>query len=123
VAYKGNVPAGTLVKEEAQALFRIAEEALRNVERHAGATAVTVRLRAPDSENGLTLIIADDGIGLDPKTPHPGHYALAGLREQTPLIGAILTIESAPQQGTKIAVAMPPARADRADRARAPLVE
>ena len=51
--------------ERAETLFRIAEEAMRNVERHAGATRVTISLRASPDGHGLTLTIADDGVGFD----------------------------------------------------------
>jgi len=60
---------------------------------------------SPDG-HGLTLTIADDGVGFDPEGAHPGHYGLAGLREQARLIGAALTIRSAPQEGTVISVVL-----------------
>ncbi len=79
---------------------------MRNVERHAGATRVTISLRVPPDGQGLTLTIADDGVGFDAQAAHPGHYGLAGLREQAQLIGADLAIRSAPQEGTTISVAL-----------------
>jgi signal transduction histidine kinase len=108
VDYTSDAQAGAFADERAETLFRIAEEAMRNVERHAGATRVTVALRASSSGDGLTLTIADDGVGFDAEAAHPGHYGLAGLREQARLIGAALTIHSALQQGTRISVALAP---------------
>jgi signal transduction histidine kinase len=105
VDFTSDAQAATFADERAETLFRIAEEAMRNVERHAGATHVTISLRNGD---GLTLTITDDGVGFDPHAAHPGHYGLAGLREQARLIGAVLTIHSAPQQGTTIRVALAP---------------
>jgi signal transduction histidine kinase len=108
VQYTSDAQAGALADERAETLFRIAEEALRNVQQHAGATQVTVSLRAPGNGQGLTLTIADDGVGFDAQAAHPGHYGLAGLREQAQLIGATLTIESAAQRGTTLKVALAP---------------
>ena len=108
VDYTSDAPARAFADERAETLFRIAEEAMRNVERHARSTRVSVSLRTPSSGQGLTLTIADDGIGFEVDAARPGHYGLAGLREQAQLIGAVLTIESAPQQGTTISVAPGP---------------
>ena len=108
VDYTSDAPAGAFADERAEALFRIAEETMRNVERHAGATRVTMSLHTPNAGHGLTLTIADDGIGFEVDAARPGHYGLAGLREQAQLIGAVLTIESSPQQGTTIRVALAP---------------
>ena len=108
VDYTSDAPAGAIADERAETLFRIAEEAMRNVEHHAGATRVTISLCAAPEGDGLILTIADDGVGFDADTPHPGHYGLAGLREQARLIGAVLTIHSAPQQGTTISVSLAP---------------
>jgi YD repeat-containing protein len=97
----------TFSEERAETLFRIAEEALRNVERHAHAREVTLRLkRIGGEEPAVTMEICDDGIGFDPDAPHAGHYGLVGLREQAQLAGAQLQIASAPQQGTRVSVVL-----------------
>jgi signal transduction histidine kinase len=108
VDYTSDAPAGAFADERAETLFRIVEETMRNVERHAGATHVTISLRVPPGGRGLTLTIADDGVGFDTEAAHPGHYGLAGLREQARLIGAVLIIHSTPQQGTTISIALAP---------------
>jgi signal transduction histidine kinase len=94
--------------ERAETLFRMAQEILRNVERHAGASRVDVELAGVDDR--LELSVCDDGVGFDPGVPHPGHYGLVGLREQAELIGADLRIDSAPRGGTRVVIAlrMPP---------------
>ncbi|MDB6085661.1 MAG: hypothetical protein JWN43_3542, partial [Gammaproteobacteria bacterium] len=91
--------------ERAETLFRMTEEALRNVERHAMASRVTVDL-AMVSETHLRLRIADDGIGFDTRTSSPGHYGLVGLREQAQLIDADLQLDSAPNRGTTLTVTL-----------------
>lgn len=91
--------------ERAESMFRMAEEALRNVERHALATRVTLRLQDVGAAH-LRLTIEDDGTGFDPDGPHPGHFGLVGLREQAQLIGADLQIDSRPHHGTRISVAV-----------------
>jgi signal transduction histidine kinase len=85
--------------ERAETILRMAQEALRNVERHAGATQVTVRLQANDAV--LELRIEDNGIGFDPGALRPGHYGIVGLREQADLLGAELRIDSKPNEGTR----------------------
>jgi signal transduction histidine kinase len=87
--------------ERAEAIFRTAEEALRNIERHAMARHVRVSLSMCAGTH-LELRIADDGVGFDPEAPQPGHYGLLGLREQAHLIGAELQIESGAQVGTTL---------------------
>lgn len=110
VDFTSDAHAGAFADERAETLFRIAEEAMRNVERHAGATQVTIALHELPDGHGLTLTIADNGVGFDADAAHPGHYGLAGLREQAQLIGADLTIRSSPHQGTTIGVALAPGR-------------
>jgi signal transduction histidine kinase len=91
--------------ERAETLFRMAEEALRNIERHAMATRVTVTL-AMRTDTHLTLEIVDDGIGFDTGLSRPGHYGLLGLREQAQLIDADLQIRSAPNEGATLSVTL-----------------
>jgi signal transduction histidine kinase len=91
--------------ERAETLFRMAEEALRNIERHAMATRVDIALATMDDTH-VRLRIADDGIGFDPTATRPGHFGLLGLREQAQLIDAELRIDSAPNQGTALTVTL-----------------
>jgi len=91
--------------ERAETLFRMAEEALRNIEGHAMATCVAVTLRTVDGAQ-LELRIGDDGVGFDPETPRQGHYGIVGLHEQAHLIGAHLRIDSASGKGTTLTVTL-----------------
>ncbi|HTJ77237.1 MAG TPA: sensor histidine kinase [Acidimicrobiales bacterium] len=90
------------------ALYRIAQEALQNVVKHAEASAVAVQLRAMDGE--VRLVVSDDGRGFeeDPATAPAVHgYGLVGMRERAELIGATLTIASRPGTGTRLDVTVP----------------
>jgi signal transduction histidine kinase len=92
--------------DRAETLLRMAQEALRNVERHSRATRATLRLRMIDPAH-LELCVEDNGIGFDPSTSRPGHYGIVGLREQAELIGAALRIDSRVNAGTKVSVTLP----------------
>jgi signal transduction histidine kinase len=106
--------AAALADERAATVFRIAEEALNNVERHAQAHGLTLRLGpaaglvkgAVDAGAApqVRLEIFDDGVGFDPAQPQPGHYGLLGIQEQAALIDARLEVHSQPGQGTQIVV-------------------
>lgn len=85
-----------------QELWRIGQEALVNVERHADATSVIVRWEVAD---GIArLEVADNGSGFEPAAVAGEHYGLVGMRERADAIGAQLAIESRPGHGTKVAV-------------------
>jgi PAS domain S-box-containing protein len=87
-------------------LFRIAQEALTNVDRHARAHTVEVRLRGLDG--GLQLAVQDDGLGFDPAAVK-GRRSLghASMRERVRLAGGELDIESAPGHGTTVVAWIP----------------
>jgi signal transduction histidine kinase len=91
--------------ERAETVLRMAQEALRNVERHARATRVEVSLKSIHGTH-VELRIEDNGIGFDPNALHPGHFGLVGLREQAELIGADLVLDAKPNEGTKIRVSL-----------------
>jgi len=92
------------------ALYRIFEEALRNVEKHARARHVTVRL----TQRGAfaQLAIKDDGIGFDPdrlpaKRKEEDRLGLLRMRERAEFLGGVLTIKSARRAGTEVMVRIP----------------
>jgi signal transduction histidine kinase len=101
--FHADVSAAPFGDERAETVLRMAREALRNVERHAKATHVTMRLQALD-DSSLELVIEDNGVGFDPLAVPPGHFGLVGLREQAELIDAELDIHSVPNQGTTLRV-------------------
>lgn len=83
-------------------LYRIAEEALNNTLKHAGATTVLVVLRFADDQ--VILEIADDGKGFDVDALRGGGMGLANMRERTSHLGGEITLESGVGQGTRIVV-------------------
>ena len=87
------------------ALYRIVQEALTNVVKHARANRVSIVMtRANDV---LKAVIEDDGIGLEPATGGNGGFGLLGMRERVGLVGGRLVVESAPDAGTTIAIEVP----------------
>jgi signal transduction histidine kinase len=92
------------------ALYRMAQEALNNVTRHAQASHAS--LTVTYTPHGFILQVTDDGQGFAmPKSPAEfapsGHYGLLGLHERAELIGATLKIESSPGQGTNLNISLP----------------
>lgn len=87
-------------------LYRIAQEALTNVTRHADAHLAILRLvTTPDR---VRLTVEDDGRGFDPSQLPKGRYGLIGLNERAKLLGGNLGLESSPGAGTRVEVAIPP---------------
>ena len=88
-----------------EALSRVAQEALANVERHAAAT--TVLLLFDVQPDALVLTISDDGRGLPPDAEtRPGHYGLRGMRERVEGLGGVLTLSSN-GRGTTVKARLP----------------
>jgi signal transduction histidine kinase len=92
-------------REVESCLYRVVQEALTNVIKHAGAGNVSVLL-AP-GERDLTLIVEDDGAGFDPATVDTARLGLVGMRERVALVDGSLTVESAPGAGTTLRVTVP----------------
>jgi signal transduction histidine kinase len=101
--FSADVEAARFGDERSETLLRTAQEVLRNVERHARATRVVIRLQSTNHTH-LELRVEDNGIGFDPQALRPGHYGIVGLREQAELIGAELRIDSKPNEGTTLCV-------------------
>jgi PAS domain S-box-containing protein len=96
----------TLDPEHATALFRIFQETLTNVARHANATEVSVRLA---KENGdVSLEVRDDGKGIsEGQLSAASSLGILGMRERALLLGGELTINGVPGKGTTVRVRMP----------------
>jgi signal transduction histidine kinase len=85
------------------ALYRIAQEALNNVVKHAGASRAIVRLQCKGE--GIALSIRDDGRGFDPDGIGAHHLGLGIMRERAQAVGANCAVTSVPGHGTEITVA------------------
>jgi PAS domain S-box-containing protein len=86
-------------------LFRIAQELLTNITKHAKATEVSIRLDSMDGK--VQFVIVDNGVGFDPaalKKIGESRWGLLNVRERTDAIAGILTIASRPGQGTRVVI-------------------
>ena len=104
-----NIPAnvivvgqGILPAEVQVAIYRICQEALNNVAKHAGASAVEISLK--HEGNGIELRIQDNGCGFDPGEAISGHYGLSMMRERAEAVRAVLSIISEPGRGTELVI-------------------
>jgi signal transduction histidine kinase len=91
--------------DTAAAIWRIAQEALINVERHAGARRVSLTLVQDDGH--LLMDISDDGRGFDEASIDGERFGLTGMRERAEMIGADLTVDSRKEQGTSVKLVLP----------------
>ena len=87
-------------------MYRIVQEALTNVRKHARASNATVSLHQADA--GYTAVVTDDGVGFAPEVAEaPGHLGLASMRERAQVAGGWLRIDTAPGRGTTVEVWLP----------------
>jgi PAS domain S-box-containing protein len=102
-------PAGRLLlsPEAEEQLYRLTQEALNNVVKHARTVAASVAVTSGPSQ--VTVVIHDDGIGFDPALGRPGHLGLASMRERATRLGGRLDIATAPGRGTTITATVPAA--------------
>jgi signal transduction histidine kinase len=96
--------------QEETVLYRVAQEALTNVVRHAGARAASVVVTV--SHGGVQLVVEDDGVGFDPRALAAAEQVgLMGMRERLELLGGSLGIESAHGEGCSVYARLPSRRA------------
>ncbi len=98
-------PQEGLAVETARAAYRIVQESLRNVARHAGAR--TARVELSFGVRTLDLTVHDDGRGFDPDRIRTSGLGIASLRERALIAGGTLVIRSRPGQGTAVVVQLP----------------
>jgi len=98
------VDEGRLDPELETVVYRLVQEALNNVAKHAGAGRVQLQVRSGESR--LAVLISDDGKGFDIEGDFSG-FGLAGMRERVELAGGELQIESMPGSGTRVSASMP----------------
>ncbi len=105
---KVDMPAASIVRHDAMAtaLFRIAQESMTNVVRHAQASEMTISLTADANAEALRLQVSDNGVGFDTYAKSPG-IGLLSMRERAVAIGGQFSIASAPGHGVVITVLLP----------------
>ena len=86
-------------------LYRVIQEALNNVIKHAGASRVSILLQR--KKNAAVAVVEDDGSGFDPRDGRPDALGLVGMRERVSLAGGRLQIESTPGSGTTVVAEVP----------------
>ncbi|MFM8891075.1 MAG: ATP-binding protein [Planctomycetia bacterium] len=106
VAFSHDLPAGRLPADVETTVFRIVQESLSNVRRHARAKAASIRLESPDART-VRIVVHDDGVGFDPAhVPHE-RFGIEGIRQRASLIGGTASITSRPGRGTTVLVTLP----------------
>lgn len=98
---------GQLPRDQEEGLFRIVQEALNNVVKHAHTDTAAVRLQL---ENGqVSLLIEDQGAGFDPSRSGPARegFGLTSMRERVEMLGGTLEVRSSPGKGTQVLVQVP----------------
>jgi two-component system nitrate/nitrite sensor histidine kinase NarX len=96
---------GKLPDDVQLALYRIAQEALHNIDKHAKASQVEVRLVR--GANNVVLRIKDDGCGFDPRAKRDArlaHFGMTGMRDRARAVGAVFSVQSRPGHGTDVRV-------------------
>ena len=105
-AHRRRAPISTSRARMRPRVFRIVQESLANVAKHAKAARVEVAITRNGKE--VKLSIRDDGVGFSPQDPRkPDSYGLLGLRERASLLGGTASVTSAPDAGTRIEVRLP----------------
>jgi signal transduction histidine kinase len=94
-----------LPSEVETTLYRIVQEALTNVTKHAGARRLSVVLTR--KEGAVVAVVEDDGAGFDPREPTHDGLGLVGMRERLALVGGRLRVESSPGRGTALVAEVP----------------
>jgi two-component system, NarL family, sensor histidine kinase DevS len=102
------VDADRLDPELETAVYRLVQEALNNIVKHAEAARVDLQVRG--GEDRLEVLVSDHGKGFDP-TVKQGGFGLSGMRERVELVGGELRIESSPGAGTRVMASVPLAAA------------
>jgi signal transduction histidine kinase len=95
----------TLSLHVKQELYRVAQEAMHNIVKHAHASRVVLRLARTDGE--VVLEVQDDGVGFDTSASFPGHLGLHSMRERVANLGGAFEIDSEQGKGTYIRVCIP----------------
>ncbi len=101
----GDVPRLSEAAEVENELYRILQEALNNITKHAQASQVFIHLHV--AADRVRLTIQDDGVGFDPASQEVGGMGIRNMKERAQQLGGELAIHSCPGQGTQIQVEVP----------------
>jgi signal transduction histidine kinase len=97
---------GRLASGIEQAIYRVVQEALHNVAKHAQARNVTVQITRADEQ--IRVLVEDDGIGIQGRPNVRNHsFGLAGMKERIAMLGGIARVISAKGKGTRIEITVP----------------
>jgi signal transduction histidine kinase len=96
---------GRLPNEAETTLYRVIQEALTNIVKHANAGRVSILLQR--KSGGVVAVVEDDGVGFDPAATRADALGLAGMRERVALVGGRLQVESASGAGTTLVAEVP----------------
>lgn len=89
-----------------EALYRIVQEGMHNIVKHAHATRIDLKLNC-DQANVIALEIVDNGVGFDSQATFPGHLGLRSMRERVMRLGGAFSVHSEPAKGTRIRARIP----------------
>ena len=115
IVFTSNLQGNRLLPQLETAIFRIVQESLTNIRKHAAAQAVSVALEEsihPDGTAGLRITVQDNGIGFNPSEVSQERFGLEGIRQRSIVFGGQLQIQSGPHGGTKIDIILPLVPAD-----------
>ena len=105
VEFVPNLPEGRLAPEIETALYRVVQESLTNVVKHARAGHVSVVLT--QTGGSVSVVVEDDGVGFEPARTRDGGLGLVGMRERIGLLGGRVAVESRPGAGTTFVAEVP----------------
>jgi signal transduction histidine kinase len=105
VDLEAQLGAGRLPSEAETTLYRVIQEALTNIVKHANAGRVSILLQRKGG--GVVAVVEDDGVGFDPAATRADALGLAGMRERVALVGGRLQVESASGAGTTLVAEVP----------------
>ncbi len=97
---------GRLAPGTEQAIYRVVQEALHNVAKHAQARNVVVQMVRQGEK--VQVVVEDDGIGIQPKSSSRGHsFGLAGIKERVAMLGGVSRVTSGKGKGTRVEITVP----------------
>ena len=99
------LPEHDVASEVATVVYRVVQEALTNVARHAEASTASVAVTVASGR--LRAVVEDDGLGFDPERPVDGHLGLQGMKERAELIGGTVRVFSSPGSRTTVVLDVP----------------